>query len=158
MKLKLTGDWVLVEPVSRVRITKAGIHMPEGMQHLEPHYGRVLEIGPGKLTEYNTRLHMSAKPGDMVFYSSLHAYPILYHGEGHFLLHDYEVFAIVEDEEDGQKLRETLIADVSKTNSDAECPEHGKTCAPWYAISDGNKGLYCPTSHKFYPEEELKGE
>lgn len=193
MKLILTGDWILVEPVMRKRITLAGIHMPDGMKQNEPHYGRVLEVGPGKLIEGpiivvnqanrpskrekdneaqlspspfpgfieadenpliftdGRRLPMSVKPGDMIFYSVLHPYPILYHGKGHFLIHEYEVFAVVDDE---GEIRETLTADVSKSNSDADCPEHGKTCAPWYALSDGKKGLYCPTSHKFYPEEE----
>ncbi len=156
MKLKLTNDWVLVEPVLRKRITAAGIHMPEQMQHLEPHYGRVLEVGPGKLVDSGECLPMSVKPEDMVFYSSLHAYPILYHGIGHFLIHDYEVFAVVEDEDEGEKLRETLTADVSKSKLKAKCPAHGVACAPWYALSDGKKGLYCPTAHRFYPEEKTK--
>jgi len=173
MKLKLTGDWILVEPVMRKRITVAGIHMPEGMQQNEPHYGRVLEVGPGKIIEAPqivkvpqedgttltfleaNRLPMSVKPGDMIFYSVLHPYPILYHGKGHFIIHEYEVFAVVDDEEEGQKLRETLIADTEKHESDAECPEHGKKCSPWYAESDGKKGIYCPTAHNFYPEAEL---
>jgi len=63
-------------------------------------------------------------------------------------------------EQEGQIIRETLIAnmgEVSKTNSDAECPEHGRVCTLRYAIFDGKKGVYCRKSHKFYPKEDLKG-
>ena len=51
MKLKLTDDLVLIEPLSRPRITSAGIEIPEGAELAEPRYGEVVEVGLGKLIE-----------------------------------------------------------------------------------------------------------
>lgn len=193
MKLALTDDLVLIEPLSRPRITSAGIEIPEGAAQAEPRYGEVIDVGPGKLIEapiiilyqgnYVTkqqknheaqlsptpfpgvvvtdesplvfadgkRLPMSVKPGDRVFYNLLNTHPIMYNGRGHFLVREHAIFAVITEDE---VRYETLV---SKQPSRLKCPQHGAGCLK-EAVHDGRRGVYCPTSQKFYGEKDLKGE
>jgi co-chaperonin GroES (HSP10) len=149
MKLTLTDDLVLVEPLSRPRITNAGIEIPEAAAQAEPRYGEVVEVGPGKYADgaqpYGTRLTMSVKPKDRVFYNVLNSYPIMYNGLGHFLVREHAIFAVVTDD----AFREETL--VSRQTSREKCPEHGVECGLKEAVHDGRRGTYCPTSAKFYP-------
>lgn len=157
MKLKLTDDLVLIEPLSRPRITSAGIEIPEGAAQAEPHYGEVIDVGPGRLVEgLYPRKHypVSVKAGDRVFYNVMNLHPIIYNGKGHFLVREHAIFAVITEDE---ARYETLV---SKQRSRVECPQHGTStpkCTLMEAVHDGRRGVYCPTSQKFYPEEELKG-
>lgn len=177
MKLELTDDLVLVEPLSRPRITSAGIEIPEGAAQAEPRYGEVIEVGPGRLIEgivpssilrksksadsgerikyYPKRYPMSVKAGDRVFYNLLNVHPVMYNGKGHFLVREHAIFAVITEDE----FRYETI--VSKQSSRVECPEHGSSvpkCTLMEAVQDGRRGVYCPTSKKFYGEKDLKGE
>jgi len=150
MKLKLTDDLVLIEPLSRPRITSSGIEIPESAAEAEPHYGEVVEVGPGRWGE-DGRILIRLRPGDRVFYNPLNCYPIIYNGKGHFFVREHAIFAVITEDE---KRQETLV---SEQSSRLECPEHGAGCLK-EAVHDGRRGVYCPISKKFYREEELKGE
>lgn len=197
MKLELTDDLVLIEPLSRPTITNAGIEMPESAQQAEPRYGEVIEVGPGKPIDgpivvvnqgnYVTkrqkdiksqlspnpfpgvhvtdegplvftdgrRFPMSVNPGDRVFYNVMNSYPLMYEGKGHFLVREHAIFAVITED----KFREETL--ISKQPSRLECPEHGSSvpkCTLMEAVHDGRRGVYCPTSKKFYGEKDLKGE
>ena len=150
MKLQLTGDMVLVEPLNYPRKSKGGLELPSKMQHLEPEYGEVVEVGPGPLTEKGDHLPMPCKKGDRIFYLAVQVYPFLYTGVSCFLIQSPAVVAIVgEDETRGELM-------TSNERMREACPVHKHDCGLVSAIEDGRQGGYCPLGKKFYRQDELK--
>ncbi|MFQ5859950.1 MAG: co-chaperone GroES [Dehalococcoidia bacterium] len=68
MELKPLGDRVVVQPLEREEKTKGGIYLPDTAQE-KPQEGRVIAVGPGRLTEEGKHLPMELKKGDRVIYS-----------------------------------------------------------------------------------------
>ncbi len=67
-KLKPLGDRVVVKPMAREEITKGGIVLPDTAKE-KPQEGKVLAVGPGKMTDDGTRIPMDVKVGDVVIYA-----------------------------------------------------------------------------------------
>lgn len=152
MKIKLTADLALIEPLDHTRITTSGITLPPQLQAMEPEYGEVIAVGPGRMTESGRLIQAPAAVGDRVFYSVLNLRPFFYNGKNHFLIHGQEIMVIaMEDEERGKLL-------ISEDRYHGKCPDHGDKCKLTQAVKDGRRGGHCPIGKKFFPEEELRGE
>ena len=67
-KLEPLADRVLVKPIEREEITKGGILLPDTAKE-KPQEGKVLAVGPGKLTDDGKRIAMGIKVGDIVLYA-----------------------------------------------------------------------------------------
>jgi len=67
-KLQPLADRVVVKPIPKEEITKGGIVLPDTAQE-KPQEGKVIAVGPGKLTDDGTRIAMDVKIGDTVIYS-----------------------------------------------------------------------------------------
>ena len=66
--LKPLADRVLVKPIEQEEKTKSGIYLPDTAKE-KPQEGKVLAIGPGKLSEDGKRIAMDLKVGDIVIYA-----------------------------------------------------------------------------------------
>jgi chaperonin GroES len=67
-KLQPLGDRVVVKPMPKEEVTKGGIVLPDTAKE-KPQEGKVLAVGPGKLTEDGKRIAMDVKVGDKVIYA-----------------------------------------------------------------------------------------
>ena len=67
-KLQPLGDRVLVEPVAKEEVTKGGIVLPDTAKE-KPQEGKVLAVGPGKMTDSGKLIPMTVKVGDVVVYA-----------------------------------------------------------------------------------------
>ena len=67
-KLEPLADRVLVKPIERQEMTKGGILLPDTAKE-KPQEGKVLAVGPGKLTDEGKRIAMALKVGDIVLYA-----------------------------------------------------------------------------------------
>jgi chaperonin GroES len=67
-KLQPLGDRVVVKPMAREEVTKGGIVLPDTVKE-KPQEGKVLAVGPGKMTDDGTRIPMDVKVGDVVIYA-----------------------------------------------------------------------------------------
>ncbi len=67
-KLQPLADRIVVKPIPKEEITKGGIVLPDTAQE-KPQEGKVIAVGPGKLTDDGTRIAMDVKVGDTVIYS-----------------------------------------------------------------------------------------
>jgi len=61
-------DRVLVKPIEQEEKTKSGIYLPDTAKE-KPQEGKVLAVGPGKLSEDGKRIAMDLKVGDTVIYA-----------------------------------------------------------------------------------------
>lgn len=68
VKLQPLADRVIVKPIEREEVTKGGIVLPDTARE-KPQEGKVLAVGPGRLSEDGKRLAMDVAVGDVVVYA-----------------------------------------------------------------------------------------
>ena len=68
IKLEPLGDRVVVKPIPKEDVTKGGIVLPDTVKE-KPQEGKVLAVGPGKMTDDGKRIAMDVKVGDVVIYA-----------------------------------------------------------------------------------------
>jgi len=62
------GDRVVIKPTAKEDVSKGGIVLPDTAQE-KPQEGKIIAVGPGRLTEDGKRIAMEVKKGDKVIYS-----------------------------------------------------------------------------------------
>jgi len=88
-KLEPLGDRVVVKAIEREEITKGGIVLPDTVKE-KPQEGKVIAVGPGKMTEEGKRIAMDVKVGDTVIYAK--------YGGTEFKLEDEELIILRESD------------------------------------------------------------
>ncbi len=68
VKLQPLADRLVVKPIEREEVTKGGIVLPDTARE-KPQEGKVLAVGPGRLSEDGKRIAMDVKVGDIVVYT-----------------------------------------------------------------------------------------
>ena len=68
VKLQPLADRVVVKPIEREEKTKSGIYLPDTVKE-KPQEGKVIAIGPGRLSEEGKRIAVDVKVGDTVIYA-----------------------------------------------------------------------------------------
>jgi chaperonin GroES len=68
VKLEPLGDRVVVKPSSKEEVTRGGIVIPDTAKE-KPQEGKVIAVGPGRMTEDGKRIAMDVKVGDIVIYA-----------------------------------------------------------------------------------------
>jgi len=68
VKLEPLGDRVVVKAIEREERTKSGIVLPDTVKE-KPQEGKILAVGPGKLSDNGKRIAPDVKVGDTVIYA-----------------------------------------------------------------------------------------
>ena len=68
VKSQPLADRVVVKPIEREEKTKSGIYLPDTVKE-KPQEGKVIAIGPGRLSEEGKRIAVDVKVGDTVIYA-----------------------------------------------------------------------------------------
>lgn len=68
LKLQPLGDRLVVKPIEQEDVTRGGILLPDTAKE-KPQEGKVLAVGPGRLSDEGNRLPMDIKVGDIVVYA-----------------------------------------------------------------------------------------
>ena len=87
VKLKPLADRLVVKPIEREEVTKGGIVLPDTVKE-KPQEGKVLAVGPGRLSEDGKRIAMDVKVGDIVIYAK--------YGGTEYKIEDEEVIILSE--------------------------------------------------------------
>jgi len=67
-KIEPLGDRVVIKPTPTEEVSKGGIVLPDTAKE-KPQEGKIIAVGPGRLTEDGNRIAMEVKKGDKVIYS-----------------------------------------------------------------------------------------
>jgi chaperonin GroES len=67
-KIEPLGDRVVIKPTPKEEVSKGGIVLPDTAKE-KPQDGKIIAVGPGRLTEDGKRIAMEVKKGDKVIYS-----------------------------------------------------------------------------------------
>lgn len=97
MNLKPLGDRVVVEPLkdSKEGKTKSGIYLPDTVDKERPEQGKVVAVGPGKLTDEGRRVPMSVKKGDVVLFTKYGPNEVKVDGKEYLIARDEDILAIL---------------------------------------------------------------
>jgi chaperonin GroES len=92
IKIQPLADRVIVKPIEREEITKGGIVLPDTVKE-RPVEGKVLAVGPGKLTDDGKRVPMDIKVGDVIIYTKYGGTEIKVDDEELIILSDSNILA-----------------------------------------------------------------
>jgi len=67
-KIEPLGDRVVIKPTPKEDVSKGGIVLPDTAKE-KPQEGKIIAVGPGRLTDDGNRIAMEVKKGDKVIYS-----------------------------------------------------------------------------------------
>jgi chaperonin GroES len=88
-------DRILVRPSDPEEKTKNGIYLPEGAKE-KPMTGKVLAVGPGKLSDKGVRTAVTVKKGDTVVYGKYSGTEIEVEGDKLVIVRESELLGVIE--------------------------------------------------------------
>lgn len=98
-KLLPTNDRILLKPIDEGEETYGSIVIPD-LGKEKPEMGEVLAVGPGRLSEFGTRIKVeTCKVGDIVLVPKIGTLRVDFDGEEYYIAQDREVLAVVTKEE-----------------------------------------------------------
>ena len=68
VKLQPMGDRLVVKPTQSEEKTKSGIYIPDTAKERSQE-GKVVAVGPGKMTDEGKRIPMDVEVGDIIIYA-----------------------------------------------------------------------------------------
>lgn len=96
MKIKPLNDRVLVKRMEEVQVTKGGILIPDTAKE-KPIEGKVIAVGPGKMSEQGQRMALQLKEGDRVLFGKYAGTEIKMEGEEFLMMREEDILAVIGD-------------------------------------------------------------
>lgn len=95
MKIKPLNDRVLVKRMEETQVTKGGILIPDTAKE-KPIEGKIIAVGPGKMSDAGTRMTLQLKEGDRVLFGKYAGTEIKMEGEEYLMMREEDILAIIE--------------------------------------------------------------
>ncbi|MDQ5882657.1 MAG: chaperonin GroES [Patescibacteria group bacterium] len=95
MNIKPLSDHIFVEPLSEEKTTKSGIYLPESAEE-KPIAGKVIAVGPGKITEEGKLIPLTVKVGDKILFTKYAPNEIKIDDKEYLVIREDDVLAILE--------------------------------------------------------------
>ncbi len=92
VKLQPLADRLVVKPIEREEVTKGGIVLPDTVKE-KPQEGKIIAVGPGRLSEDGKRIAMEVKVGDIVLYAKYGGAEVKIDDEDLIILHESDILA-----------------------------------------------------------------
>jgi len=92
VKLQPMADRVVVKPMEKEEKTKSGIYLPDTAKE-KPQEGKVIAVGPGKMSDEGKRIAMDLKEGDTVIYAKYGGTEIKIDNEEFIILRESDILA-----------------------------------------------------------------
>ncbi len=93
IKLQPLADRVVVKPIEKEEVTKSGIVIPDTVKE-KPQEGKIIAVGPGRLSEDGKRIAMDVKVGDRVIYAKYGGTEIKIDEEELVILRESDILAL----------------------------------------------------------------
>ena len=92
VKLQPMGDRLVVKPTQSEEKTKSGIYIPDTAKE-KPQEGKVVAVGPGKMTDEGKRIPMDVEVGDIIIYAKYGGSEIKIDGEELIIMRESDILA-----------------------------------------------------------------
>jgi chaperonin GroES len=96
MNFKPLSNHLFIEAVADEQKTKSGIVLPETAEKERPVKGKVIAVGPGKLSEKGERIPMSVKVGDTVLFKKYGPDEVELENKKYLVGDEDDILAIIE--------------------------------------------------------------
>lgn len=96
MKVKPLNDRVLVKRIEEEQVTKGGILIPDTAKE-KPIEGKVIAVGPGKMSDAGVRMALQLKAGDRVLFGKYAGTEIKMEGEEYLMMREEDILAVLTD-------------------------------------------------------------
>jgi chaperonin GroES len=94
MKVKPLNDRVLVQRIKEEEVTKGGIVIPDTAKE-KPAEGKIIAVGPGKMSEQGQRMTLQVKEGDRVLFGRYAGTEIKVEGQEYLMMREEDILAVV---------------------------------------------------------------
>ena len=91
-KIEPLGDRVVIKPTPQEEVSKGGIVLPDTAKE-KPQEGKIIAVGPGRLTEEGKRIAMDVRKGDKVIYSKYAGTEFKLDGEELIIMREGDILA-----------------------------------------------------------------
>jgi chaperonin GroES len=88
------GDRVVVKAMPREEMTKSGIVLPDTAKE-KPQEGKIIAVGPGRVTDDGKRVPVEVKEGDIVIYAKYAGSEVKLDDEELLILGEKDILAII---------------------------------------------------------------
>ena len=94
LKIKPLADRVVVEPAEAEEVSAGGIILPDTAQE-KPQQGKVVAVGPGKVSDSGTLVDPTLKTGDSVLYGKYSGTEVTIDGTEYSIMRESDILAIL---------------------------------------------------------------
>jgi len=94
-KVQPLADRVVVQALEEAEQTRGGLYIPDTAKE-KPQQGKVVAVGPGKLSEQGERLEPDVKEGDTVLYGKYSGTEVTVEGEEFLILRESDILAVIQ--------------------------------------------------------------
>ena len=95
MTVRPLADRVLVKALEEEEQIKGGIIIPDTAKE-KPQEGKVIAVGPGKMTESGEKIAMNVKVDDKVLYGKYAGTEVRLDDEDYMIMSESDILAIIE--------------------------------------------------------------
>lgn len=92
IKIEPLQDRVVIKPIPKEDVTKGGIYLPDTAKE-KPQEGKVVAVGPGRVSDDGKRIALELKVGDKVLYSKYAGTEIKLDDEEYLILRENDILA-----------------------------------------------------------------
>jgi len=94
MKIKPLSDRVIVKAEAAEEKTASGIILPDTAKE-KPQEGKVVAVGPGKISDSGNTIKMTVKVGDKVLYGKYSGTEVIVENQEYLIMKENDIFAIL---------------------------------------------------------------
>lgn len=94
MKIKPLADRVVVRPSEPEEKKSGAIIIPDTAKE-KPMQGKVVAVGPGKISESGTKIIPEVKEGDVVLYGKYSGTEVTIDGDDYLIMRESDILAII---------------------------------------------------------------
>ena len=88
------ADRVVVSPLEEEEQMRGGLYIPDTAKE-KPQSGKIVAVGPGKLSEEGVRIEPDVKVGQTVLYGKYSGTEVTVEGEDYLILRESDILAIL---------------------------------------------------------------
>jgi len=94
LKIKPLADRVVVVPAEAEEVSSGGIILPDTAQE-KPQQGKVVAVGPGKVSDAGTLVEPTLNKGDSVLYGKYSGTEVTIDGTEYSIMRESDILAIL---------------------------------------------------------------
>ena len=94
LKIKPLADRVVIEPAEVEDVSAGGIILPDTAQE-KPQQGKVVAVGPGKVSDAGTLIESAVKKGDTVLYGKYSGTEVTIDGREYSIMRESDILAVL---------------------------------------------------------------